>query len=403
MNALKVSRLLSELEPSATLAINARVQLLKKSGVEVLNFSVGEPDFPTPTRIVQAAQLAMHAGMTRYTEERGILPLRQAIVARLKLDYGVDWRDDEVAVSNGGKHALYNLFQALLDPGDEVLVPVPFWLSYPAQIRLAGAVPVFIRLDADSHFQLTAELLEAAITPRTRAIVINSPSNPSGVMLSDASLRAVAQLALKQGLAIVSDDLYYGLTYAPARFRSIVSLVPETRALTFVVGGVSKAYAMTGWRIGWCVGDSTVIAAMNRFQGQVTSNPCSISQYAALEALQHGEGDGELAAMVTEYAQRKSLMLAGLRSIPGLTCVEPEGAFYLFPRVDSFFGRRTPEGLLIESASTLASWLVDAAQLATVPGGVFGDDRYLRLSYATSRPVIRSGVERLRAALSSLV
>lgn len=402
MDALKVSKLLSTLEPSATLAINSKVQALKQSGREVLNFSIGEPDFSTPPRILAAAESAMRSGQTRYTEERGIFGLRQAIVERLALDYGVRWHPDEVSVSNGGKHALYNLFQALLDPGDEVIVPVPYWLSYPAQIRLAAGVPVFLPLASENGFQLDESLLEAYVTPHTRAIVINSPSNPSGVALSDDALRAVAAVALKHGLAIVSDDLYYGLTYKPAVFRSIVSLVPEAKAQTFVVGGVSKAYAMTGWRIGWCIGPRPILSAMNGFQGQVTSNPCSISQHAAIEALKVGPKEGELAGMIEEYAARRMLLLHGIERIPGISCVLPQGAFYVFPRVDAYFGLKTPEGMTIDSASTLAAWLVESAGVATVPGGVFGDDRHLRLSYATSVEILSRGIERLSEALARL-
>lgn len=398
----KLSRRLQQLPPSATLAMNARVQALRTQGRSVLNFSVGEPDFPTPERICAAAERALHAGHTRYTEERGILPLREAICARLHQDYGVAWTPDEVTVTNGGKQALYNLFMALLDPGDEVIIPAPYWLSYPPQVVLAQGVPVLVPTHAHEGFQLDPERLEKAITPRTRAIILNHPSNPTGMGLDRRVLEAVAALALRHDLLIVSDDLYYRLAYDGYRFQSVAALAPELKARTVVVGGMSKAYAMTGWRVGFALGPQAVIKAMSNLQGQTTSNACTVSQHAAVEALRGSAGDAEILQMVAAFAARRSRMVELLRQIPGVQCLKPDGAFYTFPQLDAFYGRRTPAGQPLTNSLELASWLVEEVGVAAVPGSVFGDDRHLRFSYACDLATLEEGMQRLGHALGRL-
>lgn len=400
---LVVSQRLQQLAPSATLAINARVTALREQGQDVLNFSVGEPDFPTPERICRAAQEAIRKGHTRYTEERGIKVLREAIAQRIALDYGLQYTAEQVTVTNGGKQALYNLFQALLNPGDEVLIPSPFWLSYPPQVLISEGVPVIVPTSGTEHFQIDPARLEALITPRTKAIVLNSPSNPTGVALTPETLRAVAELAIRHDLIIVTDDLYYRLVYDGFRFQSIASLVPEVLARTVIVGGVSKAYAMTGWRIGYALGPLPLIKAMNTLQGQTTSNPCSISQYAALEALKvSNDAEEEIAGMIRAFAERRARMVALLRDIPGVTCPMPDGAFYTFPGIESYLGRRTPTGQRLNGTVDLAAWLVEAAGIACIPGEVFGDNRHLRFSYACDMETIESGMQRFRSALLTL-
>ena len=397
-----ISRRLAQLPASATLAINSRVQALREQGRDVLNFSVGEPDFPTPERIRHAAQVAMDRGLTRYTEERGIKLLREAVATVIARDYGVQFSPEQVCISNGGKQVLYNLFMAILNPGDEVLIPAPYWLTYPPQVQLAEGLPVIVPTRAQDGFQLDPELLERHCTPRTRAIVLNSPSNPSGVALNADSLRAVAALALKHDLLIVTDDLYYKLIYDDFRFISIARLVPEVADRTVIVGGLSKAYAMTGWRIGYGLGPLPVIKAMANLQGQTTSNACTVSQHAALEALTGETAETEIAQMVRVFSARREKMVQRLKAIPDLTCPLPEGAFYTFPSIEAFLGRRTPEGRVIDSSVTLAGWLVDAAEIASVPGSVFGDDKHLRFSYACDLKTIEAGMDRLQNALSRL-
>lgn len=400
--SMQLSRRLQQLPPSATLAMNSRVQGLRAQGRSVFNFSVGEPDFPTPERIRQAAQKAMLAGHTRYTEERGIPALREAICARMQRDYGVVWTPEEVTVTNGGKQALYNLFMSVLNPGDEVIIPAPFWLSYPPQVALAEGVPVLVPTHAHEGFQLDPERLERAITSRTRAIILNHPSNPTGMGIQREVLEAVARLALRHDLLIVSDDLYYRLAYDGYRFESITALSPEVKARTVVVGGLSKAYAMTGWRVGFALGPLPVIKAMSNLQGQTTSNTCTLSQHAAIEALIGAGGDAEIAEMVAAFSTRRSRMVERMRAMPGLQCLKPDGAFYTFPNIEAFLGRRTPEGQVLSSSLALASWLVEEAGVASVPGSVFGDDRHLRFSYACDLTTLEEGMQRLGQALGRL-
>jgi len=399
---IRIAERIKRLPPSATLALNARVKQLRAEGIDVLNFSVGEPDFDTPARVGEAAARAIKAGHTRYTDVKGILALREAIVARILSDYGVSFQPDEVLVSCGGKHSLYNLFQTLLGPGDEVLIPAPHWLTYPPQVALAEGRPVIIPSSFEEGFELNLERLKEACTKQTRAIILNSPSNPTGMVYEEETLHGVAELAVQRDLVIITDDLYYRLMYGRQGFRSILALHPELKERTVVIGGVSKTYAMTGWRVGWALGPPPLIKAMATLQGQSTSNACSIAQMAALEAVSGAEGDREIEIMRAAFSERREAILAGLGQMPGVRCLPPQGAFYVFPDLSSFYGRTTPGGDRITGSLSMAAYLVEHARFAGVPGVVFGDDRHMRLSYACGLEQIEEGMARLADALDKL-
>jgi aspartate aminotransferase len=394
---------LKTLAPSSTLAVQAKARELRRRGVDVISFGAGEPDFDTPERIKQAAIQAMRRGQTKYTEVGGVPELRAAVCAKFKRDNGLAYEPADVLVSCGAKHTLFNLAVAMLNPGDEVLVPSPFWVSYPEQTRLVGAVPVAVPTSEATGFDLDPERLRAAVTPRTKVIVLNSPNNPTGAVFSPASLAAVAKLALERDLFVVSDECYEALTFE-GRHASIAALGPEIKARTLVVNTCSKAYAMTGWRIGFAAGPRELIAAMTDIQSQVTSNPSSIAQWAAVEAL-IGPQD-EVAKMAGEFDRRRRLIVQGLNGLPGVSCVMPRGAFYVFANVSRLFGRtwKTAGGTTtaLKSSLDVTAFLLEEARVAVVPGLDFGSDDHVRLSYATSDALITDGLARMAAALGRL-
>jgi aspartate aminotransferase len=390
---------LKTLAPSATLAVQAKAKELKSRGVDVVSFGAGEPDFDTPARIKDAAHRAMQKGQTKYTEVAGILELRQAIATKLRRDNGLDYEPAEILVSCGAKHTLYNIAVALVNPGDEVLVPSPFWVSYPEQVQLLGGVPVPVKTDEATGFDLDPDRLRAAVTPRTKLVVINSPNNPTGAVFSRERLDAVAKLAVERGFWIVSDECYEALTFE-GRHVSIASFSPEVKARTIVVNTCSKAYAMTGWRIGYAAGPRPLIKAMTDVQSQVTSNPSSIAQWAAVEALS-GPQD-EVAKMAGEFDRRRHLIVEGLNAIPGISCVMPKGAFYAFANVSRLLGKRTTDGVVLKGSVDVAAFLLEHARVALVPGQDFGSDVHVRLSYATSAEVIREGLSRIGTAVRAL-
>ena len=394
---------LKTLAPSSTLAVQAKARELRRRGVDVISFGAGEPDFDTPERIKQAAIQAMRRGQTKYTEVGGVPELRAAVCAKFKRDNGLAYEPADVLVSCGAKHTLFNLAVAMLNPGDEVLVPSPFWVSYPEQTRLVGAVPVAVPTSETTGFDLDPERLRAAVTPRTKVIILNSPNNPTGAVFSPASLAAVAKLALERDLFVVSDECYEALTFE-GRHASIAALGPEIKARTLVVNTCSKAYAMTGWRIGFAAGPRELIAAMTDIQSQVTSNPSSIAQWAAVEAL-IGPQD-EVAKMAGEFDRRRRLIVQGLNALPGVSCVMPRGAFYVFANVSRLFGRtwKTAGGTTttLKSSLDVTAFLLEEARVAVVPGLDFGSDDHVRLSYATSDALITDGLGRMAAALGRL-
>ena len=377
------SRLL-EITPSLTLAIDAKAKALKASGIDVCSFSAGEPDFDTPAHIRDAAKLALDQGKTRYVAASGIIELKQAIADKLQHDNGVTYATEQILVTNGGKHSLYNLMMALLNKGDEVIIPVPFWVSYPEMVKLADAKPVFVETTEASGYKITPEQLEAAITPQTRLFVLNSPSNPTGMVYSPDEIRALAAvLANHPQVYIVSDEIYEKIRYDGVEHLSIATVSPEMYERTFISSGFAKAYSMTGWRIGYLAGALPIIKAATNVQGHSTSNVCTFAQYGAVAALREDQECVEL--MRQAFAQRREAMYEKLTAVPGFTCPKPNGAFYLFVNI-----KRLGVGSL-----AFAEALLDEARVAVVPGVAFGRDGCIRLSYATDLTTIEEGCARI--------
>jgi aspartate aminotransferase len=401
MRPVKLASRLDPIKPSITLAVTAKAAKLKASGVDVISFGAGEPDFDTPPHIKDAARAALdQGGVSKYTDVGGILPLRKAIAAELGAVHKVTLEPDQILVSTGAKHSLYNLFMALLDPGDEVLIPAPYWVSYPDMVMLAGGRPVILETRAEDDFAVTADQVRAAVTDRTRAIVLNNPSNPTGAVYSRAQIEALAQVAVEQDLLVVSDDIYRQLVYGDAQYHSIAAVGPEIAERTILVDGASKTYAMTGWRIGYTAGPLPLIKAMAKIQGQSTSNPTHISQVAAIAALTGPQQC--VAEMRSAFNDRRLAILKLLRAIPGVQCREPKGAFYAFPDVSAYVGKTSPDGVRLADDVQLCDWLVEAGKVAVVPGSGFGAPGFVRLSYACSMQNIENGLARLADALASL-
>jgi aspartate aminotransferase len=401
---LKLASRLDPIKPSITLAVTAKAARLKAEGIDVVSFGAGEPDFDTPDHIKQAARTALDKGVGKYTDVAGILPLRKAIASELSAVHATTIAPENVLVSCGAKHSLYNLFMALLDPGDEVLIPAPYWVSYPDMVMLAGGRPVVLETRVEDDFAVTAEQVARACSPRTRAIVLNNPSNPTGAVYTRAQIEALAKVVVEKDLLVVSDDIYRQLVYGDAEYVSIAAVSRELAERTILVDGVSKTYAMTGWRIGYTAvsgaGLAPLIKAMSKIQGQSTSNPTHIAQVATVAALT-GPQDC-VATMRQAFDERRQAMIRLLRAIPGVTCREPKGAFYAFPNVAAFVGKRTPEGSILDDDVQLCDWLVEVGKVAVVPGSGFGAPGFVRLSYACSMANIENGVGRLASALGSL-
>ena len=388
-----------QVAPSATLAISARARQLQAEGIDVISFGSGEPDFDTPAHIKAAAVQALQEGFTKYTAADGIPELKDAIRTKLKRDNGLEYARDEIVVSCGGKHALYNVALALFEPGDEVLIPSPYWVTYPEQVKLCEGRPMVVPTDEAEGFRLRPEAVEAALTPRTKALILDSPNNPTGAVASREDLQALADLAVGRGFWVISDECYEALCYDGAAHVSIASLGEAIRQRTILVHTVSKTYAMTGWRIGYAAGPREVSRAMASLQSQVTSNPTSIAQRAAQVALAGSQDT--VRTMVSEFDRRRRYIVGRLQAMPGIRCGVPRGAFYVFPNVSGLFGRRWRGGELRGSADVCA-FLLEEARIAVVPGAEFGSDRHIRLSYATSDEAIATGMDRMGAAISSL-
>ncbi|MDA8388625.1 MAG: pyridoxal phosphate-dependent aminotransferase [Nitrospiraceae bacterium] len=385
-----------QIKPSPTLAIDSKAKAMKAEGLDVINFGVGEPDFDTPENIKEAAIKAIRDGFTKYTPVGGTDKLKDAVTGKLAADNGLEYGRAEVIVSCGAKHSLYNAMQALLDPGDEVIIPAPYWVSYPEQVLLGGAKPVFLKTLEEDGFLLTASAFERAITKKTKALILNSPSNPTGSSYDRPALERIAEVAVKKDIFIISDEIYEKLLYGGARHVSIASLGPEVKKRTIVINGVSKAYAMTGWRIGYAAGPAELVKAMTAIQSQSTSNPSSISQAAAVEALK-GPQDS-VRRMAAEFDKRRRRIVEALNGLGPVRCAAPAGAFYVFPNTRALYAK-SPE---ISSSSKLAMYLLEKARVAVVPGDAFGDDDFIRLSYATGIEQIEKGIERIKAALAAL-
>lgn len=396
---IKLSQRLNGLEESITLAITAKAKALKAEGKDIIGFGAGEPDFDTPLHIKEAAIKAIRDGHTKYTPVGGINELKDAVIGKFRQDNSLEYSRDEIIVSCGGKHSIYNLFQAILDTGDEVIIPVPYWVSYPVMVMMAGGAPRIIHTTEKSGFKITPAELSAHITKKTKAVVINSPSNPTGAAYTKKELEGLAGAALEKGILIISDEIYEKLVYDGFEQSSIASIADEVKKNTVVLNGVSKSYAMTGWRIGFAAGPKEIIKAMTNIQSQSTSNPASISQWAAVEALK--TEDGMIAKMVKEFEKRRNVMVDGLNALDKISAFKPQGAFYVFANIGKALGR-SYKGKSIKGSGDLAIHLLDEAGVAVVPGEPFGDDNHIRLSYATSLEHIKEGVKRIGKAIAEL-
>jgi aspartate aminotransferase len=387
------------IKPSPTLATAAKAKAMKSQGIDVVDFGVGEPDFDTPENVKQAGIKAIQSGFTKYTPAGGTDELKEAVVEKFKRDNGLQYEKSQVLISCGAKHSLYNIAEALFDPGDEVIIPSPYWVSYPDQVLLNDAVPVFVETTEEEGFKLSAKKLEKAITKKTKALMLNSPSNPTGLAYDKKKLEEIAAMAVRHKIYVISDEIYEKLIYDGFKHFSIASLGQEIKDLTIVVNGVSKSHAMTGWRIGYAAGPKDVITAMANIQSQSTSNPASISQKAAVEALR-GPQDF-IRTMNVEFDKRRKYMVDRLNRITGMSCLMPVGAFYAFPKVSQLYGKSV-NGRCITNSSDLAAYLLEEAKVALVSGDAFGADAYIRLSYATSMENIIKGLDRIEQATGKL-
>ncbi|VAX29010.1 Aspartate aminotransferase [hydrothermal vent metagenome] len=394
-----VSERAKRVKPSPTLAMDTKAKEMKSQGIDVIGFGVGEPDFDTPDNIKEAAVKAIRDGHTKYTPVGGIPQLKDAIAEKLRKDNGLSYKREEIIVSCGAKHSLYNIAQAILSPGDEVVIPSPYWVSYPAQVLLNDATPVFVKTREEDGFMVNPDELKEYITERTKAIILNYPSNPTGLGYDRSTLEAIADIAVKSNICIISDEIYEKLLYDGAGHISIASLSEEVKACTIVVNGLSKSHAMTGWRIGYAAGPEDIIKAMTKIQSQSTSNPASIAQWAAVEAL-NGPQDF-IRTMVEEFDIRRRFLVDALNNIEGIQCGLPTGAFYVFPNVSGVLGKGY-KGRIIEDSSALALYFLEEAGVALVPGSAFGAEGYIRISYATSMENIRKAVERIGEAIEKL-
>lgn len=396
----RVSARLAAIAPSATLAVDAKAKALKAAGRPVIGFGAGEPDFPTPDYIVEAAVAAAKDPVNhKYSPAKGLPALREAIAAKTLRDSGYEVSPDDIIVTNGGKQAVYEAFAALVDPGDEVILPAPYWVTYPECVRLAGGIPVEVFAGAEQGYKVTAEQLEAVRTPRTKVLLVCSPSNPTGAVYTPDELTAIGQWALEHGIWVITDEIYEHLLYDGAQAAHIVQLVPELAEQTVVLNGVAKTYAMTGWRVGWLIGPSDVVKAATNLQSHLSSNVANVSQRAALAAVA-----GDLTAverMREAFDRRRRLMVELLSGIEGLTVPTPQGAFYAYPSIEGLIGK-TLRGTVIDSSITLASTILDEADVALVPGEAFGRSGFLRLSYATSDDAIREGIGRVASLLAEV-
>jgi aspartate aminotransferase len=397
--SMKLSKRARMIKPSPTLAITAKAKAMRAQGIDVISFGAGEPDFDTPQHIKDAAIAALQEGFTKYTPVGGIDELKEAICKKLQRENRVQYQKENILVSCGGKHSFYNMAQAFIDEGDEVIIPAPYWVSYPPMVELAGGKPVIVTTSEEEGFKLTPDALEKAITPKAKALVINSPSNPTGSAYTRKELEELTEVALRHKIFIISDEIYEKIVYDGFEHVSIASLSDEVKELTIILNGVSKTYSMTGWRIGYTAGPKELIVAMNNIQSQSTSNPTSFAQKGALDALQGSQA--EVSVMVEEYQRRRDLICKGLTAITGISCYKPQGAFYVFPNVGAYLGKEY-KGERIADTSQLTSYLLDEARVAVVPGVEFGAEGFLRLSYPIAPEVITEGIARIKEALARL-
>ncbi|MEK3645426.1 pyridoxal phosphate-dependent aminotransferase [Aeribacillus sp. FSL M8-0235] len=385
---MNLSKRVSTLTPSSTLAITAKAKELKAAGHDVIGLGAGEPDFNTPDHILDAAEKAMKEGNTKYTPSGGLISLKEAIIEKFKKDQHLEYKPSEIIVSTGAKHALYTLFQAILDDGDEVIIPSPYWVSYPEQVKLAGGAPVFVEGREENQFKITPDQLQQAITNKTKAVIINSPSNPTGMIYTRDELKELAEVCLSHDLIIVSDEIYEKLVYGENEHVSIAEISPEVKEKTIIINGVSKSHSMTGWRIGYAAGNERIIQAMTNLASHSTSNPTSIAQYAAIAAYEGPQEPVEI--MRRAFEDRLNIIYEKLVQIPGFSCIKPQGAFYLFPNA-----KEAAEITGFRNVDEFVEALLEEEKVALVPGSGFGAPDNVRLSYATSLELLNKAIERI--------
>lgn len=396
---MKLAKRIGRVQPSPTIAIDTKAKAMKAEGIDVIGFGAGEPDFDTPEHIKAAAIAALKEGKTKYTPVGGINELKDAIIAKLKRDNGLSYTRDEIITSCGGKHSLYNIAQVLLEAGDEVIIPAPYWVSYPDQVLLNDAKPVIVPTQEKNGFKITPIELKEAITPKTKAFVLNSPSNPTGAAYSRKDLEALTEILLQHDIIVISDEIYEKILYDGFEFVSIAQLGEEIKKRTIIVNGASKVFSMTGWRMGFAAGPKEIISAMTKLQGQVTTNINSITQWAVAAAY---NGPQEfLKEWVGEFQKRRDYILQRLNGLPGVHCFKPQGAFYVFPNFSSYLGKKVKDKM-INTDNELCDYLLDQARVACVAGSGFGAPGFIRFSYATSMNNIREGLDRIEAALKNI-
>ena len=389
----------NKINESPTMRVATEAKRMKAEGIDVIDFSVGEPDFPTPNNIKEAAKTGIDDNHTKYTAIAGTVELRKAIAQKLEKDNNLDYDISEIIVTSGAKQSVFNALFAIVNKGEEVIIPSPYWVSYPDMVNMSEGISVFVETNEKNGFRITPEQLEEAITPKTKALILCNPSNPTGSAYSKKELEDIANVCLKHNFYIISDEIYEKLVYDNFKFISFASLSPEIKKRTLLVNGISKSYSMTGWRIGYTAGPKDVISAMNKIQSHSTSHPSSVSQYAAIEALTGSQST--ISEMITEYKKRRDYLYDQLISIDGITCYKPEGAFFLFPNVSAFFGRKNDK-MKINNSLDLAMYLLSEAKIAVVPGEGFGAEGYLRISYATSMENIKEASRRLKEIVQHL-
>lgn len=392
-----LSGIAAQVQASSTMAIDSLSKQMKADGIDVISFGAGEPDFNTPDHIKAAAQRAIEDNITRYTPASGTLALKQAICDRILADCGVEYKPNQVVVSSGAKHCVYIALRTLVDPGDEIILPAPFWVSYLELIKMVGATPVVVTAEEPAGFKITPEQLRAAITPKTKAIILNNPSNPTGMVYSREELQAIADVCVEKDIYIIADEIYYCLLYDGLKFTSVVSLGEEVKARTLLINGMSKAYAMTGWRIGYILADEKIAKVMSNYLSHSTGSPCSISQAASVEALNSSQ---ELVEKMRQaFEERRSYIVERMNRIDGVSCIKPEGAFYVMMNIEKLLGK-TMHGEVINSSDDFCTALLKHGLVATVPCSGFGAPNFVRWSYATSLENIRKGMDRLEAFLA---
>jgi aspartate aminotransferase len=394
---MKLAQRTSQIEASPTLAMSAKAKQLKSQGIDVIDFGVGEPDFDTPEHIKKACIKAIENGFTKYTAAAGIPELKKVLSEKMKKQNNLEYAPEQIIISNGGKHALFNIMMALLDPGDEVILPAPYWVSYPEQVKMAGGVNVVVPTSEKNDFKMTPEEFRKAITPKTKMLILNSPSNPTGGVYSEAELKALADICVEKNIYVCSDECYEDLVYEGEKHVSIASFNKDIYDRTISCFTFSKSYAMTGWRLGYCGGPIEAIKAMSEFQSHTTSNPVSFVQKGGIEAIV-GPSAEPLKMMYQEFDKRRKRIVELLMTIPGVTCRVPKGAFYAFPNVSGLFGK-TYQGVAINNSMDLCNYLLEKAHIAIVPGSAFGAEGFVRFSYATSMKNIEEGIRRMKEAL----